>query len=134
MYLHVGILYEAAVWIAWRRGFLTDARGPVWMWLLIGAGVVAIVVGGLWLCRPDPWLRPPGRHSLALLASWLAWFWRSVWFPRLIWAMHAFRVPFLMEGAFLAPPEQRLSPAFYHTALVVVIINLWMLARAGWDL
>jgi hypothetical protein len=24
--------------------------------------------------------------------------------------------------------------AFYVTALVVVVVNLWMLARAGWDL
>jgi hypothetical protein len=27
-----------------------------------------------------------------------------------------------------------MSSAFYLTALVVVVINLWMLARAGWDL
>jgi hypothetical protein len=25
-------------------------------------------------------------------------------------------------------------PSFYITAIVVVVINLWFLARAGWDL
>jgi hypothetical protein len=109
VYLHVGILYEAAVWVMWRQGLVSDARGPVWLWLLIGGAVVAFVFWGLW-------------------------FWQNRWFARVVWAIHAFRVPFLIEGAFLPPPEQRLSPEFYLTALVVVVINLWMLARAGWDL
>lgn len=109
VYLHVGILYEAAVWVMWRRGLLGDARGPVWLWMLAGAVVVAVVVWGLWS-------------------------WRNVWFARLIWAIHALRVPFLIQGAFLAPPDQRLAPGFYLTALVVVLINLAALARAGWDL
>lgn len=109
VYLHVGILYEGAVFIMWRQGFLTDDRGPVWLWLVIGALVVAVVCWGLW-------------------------FWRNAWFARVIWALHALRVPALIEGAFLPPPEQRLAPGFYITALVVVLINLAMLARAGWDL
>lgn len=44
------------------------------------------------------------------------------------------RLPALINGAFFAGTEERVVPAFYLTAIVVVMINLWMLARAGWDL
>jgi hypothetical protein len=40
----------------------------------------------------------------------------------------------LIGGAFFAAPERVTPSTFYLTALVVVVINLWMLARAGWDL
>ena len=40
----------------------------------------------------------------------------------------------LINGAFFAGADERVVPAFYLTAIVVVMINLWMLARAGWDL
>jgi hypothetical protein len=39
-----------------------------------------------------------------------------------------------MEGAFFADATRILPPSFYLTALGVVLVNLWMLARAGWDL
>jgi hypothetical protein len=40
----------------------------------------------------------------------------------------------LITGAFFATDARPTPPAFYLTAIVVVMINLWMLARAGWDL
>ena len=42
-------------------------------------------------------------------------------------------LPALISAAFLREPGV-LPPAFYLTSLVVVLINLWMLARAAWDL
>ncbi len=107
-YLHVGLLYEAAVFTLGRTGHLPAGRGPLWLWLAIGAAILAVVVWGLWR-------------------------WQNVWFARAIWALHALRLPPLIEGAFVAQTKA-LPPAFYLTALVVVLVNLWMLARAGWDL
>lgn len=109
VYLHVGILYEFAVWVVHRAGMLPAARGPAWAWLLLGALVLALVFWGLW-------------------------WWQNAWFARAVWAVHALRVPSLLDGAFLSPPDAALPPSFYLTALVVVLVNLWMLARAGWDL
>jgi hypothetical protein len=40
----------------------------------------------------------------------------------------------MIEGAFLPGVDASLPTGFYLTALVVIVINLWMLARAGWDL
>jgi len=110
VYLHVGILYEAAVWSLWRRGMLPAGRGPVWLWLVLGAVILGVVFWGLWS-------------------------WRNAWFARVIWALHALRVPALVDGAFLRPQSDGSLPAgFYLTALVVVVVNLGFLARAGWDL
>lgn len=110
VYLHVGLLYEAAVLAMHRAGALPAARGPVWVWLLVGAGILAVVFWGLWS-------------------------WQNRWFARIIWGLHALRLPALVEGAFLAPAaEGSLPPSFYLTALVVVLVNLAFLARAGWDL
>lgn len=109
VYLHVGILYEAAVWKMATAGLLPEARGPVWVWLLAGAGIVALVFWGLWS-------------------------WQNRWFARAVWALHSLRLPALVEGAFFAAADARLPPAFYGAAIPVVLINLWMLARAGWDL
>lgn len=127
VYLHVGLLYEAAVWSMRGTGLLPTERGPVWMWLLVGAAIVAVVFWGLWS-------------------------WRNAWFARAVWALHALRLPALVEGAFLgdgvgaeaagaspgaaapAGAAAELPPSFYLTALVVVLVNLAFLARAGWDL
>lgn len=108
-YLHVGLLYEAAVVAMWRNGLVNPIRGPIALWLLLGAAIVALVFWGLW-------------------------FRRSVWLARGIWALHALRLPSMIEGAFLPGADAALPPGFYLTALVVIVINLWMLARAGWDL
>jgi len=109
VYLHVGILYEGATFAMWRRGLLPEGRGPGWLWMLIGAAIVAAVFWGL------------GR-------------WHNAWVARVVWLIAALRIPVLIENTFFPAPEQRLSPGFYGVALLVVMINLWMLARAGWDL
>jgi hypothetical protein len=110
VYLHVSILYEAAAYEMWRAGLLPFSRlGSPVLWLVIGA-VVALAV------------------FLGLL------YWRNVLFVRVIWALHALRLPPLIGGAFFATTGRPIQPAFYITAIVVVVINLWMLARAGWDL
>lgn len=105
----MGLLYEAAVWAMGRAGALPAARGPVWVWLLVGAAILAVVFWGLWS-------------------------WQNRWFARIIWGLHALRLPALVEGAFLPAAGSRLPPSFYLTALVVVVANLAFLARAGWDL
>jgi hypothetical protein len=114
VYLHVGILYEAAVFVFWRQGILPEARGPAWLWLLLGAFLA-------------------GSISFAL------WRWQRTWLALLIWALHTLRLPPLIEGAFFGTAHTgtdvaSIPPAFYLTALVVVLINLAVLARAGFDL
>jgi hypothetical protein len=83
--------------------------GPAWLWLLIGAAVALLVF-------------------FALLR------WQNVWFAGVVWAVHSLRLPTLIRGAFFADADAVIAPSFYLTALVVVMINLWMLARAVWDL
>ncbi len=110
VYLHVALLYEAAAYVMWQRALLPTTRlGPPWLWLLLGAAVAAIVVYGL--------LK-----------------WQNAWFARAVWLLHALRLPTLIKGAFLASTGAPILPSFYLTGLVVVVVNLWMLARAGWDL
>jgi len=109
VYLHVGILYEAAVVVLARQGLIPAGRGPLWLWLLLGALIVAAIFWGLWVRR-------------------------SRWLARIVWALHALRLPALLEGAFFTEAARDIPSSFYLTALVVVLLNLWMLARAGWDL
>ena len=109
VYLHVAILYEAAAYVMARNDMLPSRFGSPWLWLLFGAIVAGIVFTGLWR-------------------------WQNAWFARIVWAIHGLRIPALIRGAFFAAPDARLPPAFYITALFVVSVNLWMLARAGWDL
>lgn len=109
VYLHVGVLYLAAVWVMDREGILPPDRGPLWLWMLVGVAIVAIVFWGLWS-------------------------WQNRWFARAIWALHALRIPALVGGAFFPDTDAAVPGSFYLTALVVVLVNLWMLARAGWDL
>jgi FtsH-binding integral membrane protein len=109
VYLHVAILYEASAYAMWRHGLLPVSRGPAWVWLILGA----LVAGGIFL---------------GLLR------WQNAIFARVIWVIHSMRLPALISSAFIATAESGLTRGFYITAIVVVVINLWMLARAGWDL
>ena len=109
VYLHVAILYEAAVYAMLGAGALPARFGTPVVWLIGGGAVAAFGFVGLY-------------H------------WRNVWFARILWALNAARTPSLIGGAFFAAPERVTPSTFYLTALVVVVINLWMLARAGWDL
>ncbi len=110
VYLHVAILYESAAYAMWRANMLPASRvGPGWLWLVLGA-VVAVVV------------------FFALLR------WQNAIFARVVWAVHALRLPALMGYAFISTTEGAMTRAFYVTAIVAVTINLWMLARAAWDL
>lgn len=108
VYLHVGLLYETAVLVLARQGLVPTSRGPVGLWLVAGAFVVALVFWGLW--RENRWV------------------------ARGVWALHSLRLPALVEGAFFPEAGHRIGPDFYLAALGVVLLNLWMLARAGWDL
>lgn len=111
VYLHVAILYEAAAYAMWRENMLPASRmlGPGWVWLLAGAAIGALVFLGL--------LR-----------------WQNVIFARIVWAVHAMRLPSLISYAFISTVEGGMTRPFYITAVIVVTINLWMLARAAWDL
>jgi hypothetical protein len=110
VYLHVAILYEAAAITMMKTGALpTGGLGPAWVWLVAGAAVALAVFFGLLL-------------------------WQNKWLARAVWAIHALRIPALIEGAFMRGTDGHIHPSFYLTALVVVVINLAFLARAGWDL
>ncbi len=109
VYLHVSILYEAAAYVMWRQDLMPRNFGPPLVWLVMGAVVAGAVFVGL--------LR-----------------WQNVWFVRAIWLVHGLRLPSLIDGAFVLSNTRPLAPSFYLTAIVVVVINLWMLARAAWDL
>jgi hypothetical protein len=108
VYLHVGALYEAAVVVAWRGGHLTLSDATIAIWLGVGAAIVAVVFWALW-----------SKHN--------------AWVARIIWLIGLARLPFIIERAFVeaVPP---FSPLFYMTALVIILVNLAFLARAGWDL
>ena len=110
VYLHVALLYESAAYAMWRAYMLPASRvGPGWLWLVLGAVVALVVFFGL--------LR-----------------WQNVIFARVVWAVHALRLPALMGWAFVSTIEGAMTRAFYITAIIAVTINLWMLARAAWDL
>jgi hypothetical protein len=110
VYLHVTILYDVAAYVMWRNDLLARNWGPPPAWIAAG-----LVVG------------------LAITYGLLKWKHR-VWLARGVWLIHGGRLPSLMTGAFLVSETRPLSPAFYQMAIVVVLINMWMLARAGWDL
>ena len=109
VYLHVAILYEATAFAMWRAGLLPAGRGPGWLWLILGGLVAGAIFVGL--------LR-----------------WQNATFARVIWVIHSMRLPSLIKSAFIVTAEIGLTRGFYVTAIVVVVINLWMLARAAWDL
>jgi hypothetical protein len=110
VYLHVVFLYEAAAVAMMRRNLLPTHFGPPAVWLVGGAVVGLAVFVGLYR-------------------------WQNVWLARVVWFLHGLRLPPLIGSAFFAPAGTTIAPSsFYVVAMVVVVINMWMLARAGWDL
>jgi hypothetical protein len=109
VYLHLGVLYESAVFVMWRRGLLGDRIGAPTMWLVAGAAIMGAVF-------------------------WALWSRESVWVARGIWLLGLLRIPTLIGSAFFPLAGPHIAPGFYVVALFVVLINAWMLARAGWDL
>jgi hypothetical protein len=110
VYLHVGLLYELAAYVLWRKGFTSHVPGNPLIWFVAGGAIVAVVFTGLWR-------------------------WRNPWLARVVWAIQAMRLPAVIEGAFLRTPgEGIVPPSFFLVALLVILVNLWALARAGWDL
>ena len=107
-YLLVAVLYLSVVWILHEDGSV-PARGPIGVYMAAGVAIAAGVFAGLWR-------------------------WENVWVARLVCILGAFRIPALLRGAFLPAEGASLSETLYLVALVVVLINLWLLARAGWDL
>jgi hypothetical protein len=103
------VLYESAVFVMARRGLLGDRLGTPTIWLVVGA----LIVGAVF---------------------WALWSRESVWVARTIWLLGLFRLPTLIASAFFPLPGARVAPDFYLVALVIVLVNAWMLARAGWDL
>ena len=108
-YLHMGILYEAAVFEMGRAGMLNARGGTPWVWLVAGAAIVGAVFWGLWAKQ-------------------------NVWVARIIWGLGLFRLPALVRGSFFPAADARLPTDFFLVALIIVLVNLWLLARAGWDL
>jgi len=109
VYLHVTVLYEAAAIVMYRAGVLPVRFGPPELWLGLG-----LLVG------------------LAIFWGLLSW--QNVWLARLVWLANAYRPVPLIRSAFVPSEHPHLDPSFYLVALVVVVVNMWMLARAAWDL
>ena len=106
-YLHYGVLYLFGAWALLERDLFPQARGPEWLWFGAGIAIGAIVVGGLW-------------------------WWQNPWFARVLWVLVALRLPTLIEGAFFGSALD-VPPGLYLAAGLVVLANLWYLARAAWD-
>lgn len=108
-YLLVGLIYEASVFVAWREGFAPTHRGPPWLFLFVLAPLVlGFIVWGLWS-------------------------WRNRWLARVLFVFNGVRVIFVFGPGFVPALERNLSPAFYQLETVLLLANMWMLARAGWD-
>ncbi len=111
-YVHVGMLLEIGVYVMWREGLVAATRvGPAWLWLFV---IVPLIVGAV---------------AVGL------YHWQNEWFARVIWLLHFGRLPSLVQLAFVTGGEHGvLRPGFWVAGIIVVVANLWMLARAGWDL
>lgn len=109
-YVLVGLVYEASVFVAWREGFAPTDRGPPWLFLFV---IAPLVLGFI---------------------VWGLWSWRNVWLARVLVGFNAVRVVAVFGPGFVPDLERNLSPAFYQLETVLLLANLWMLARAGWDL
>ena len=113
VYLHFGILYEAGAYVMYRQDLLPSNAAfgpPPWVWVFILGPAIAGAFFVALLLRPSPWL------------------------AGILWLIGAGRLPTLIHGAFVTADSGPLAPSLYVTALVVSVINMWMLARAAWDL
>lgn len=110
VYLHVALLREAAAYEMWRAGLLPySPLGSPTPFLIIGAVVAAVVF-------------------FALLR------WQNLHFVRLLWLVHVAWLFPLIRYAFFAGADRPIPRSFYVTAIVAVLIAMWALARAAWDL
>lgn len=110
MYLHVGLLYEAAALVMRNYQLLPERFGPPALYLVLGGVITALVFAGLYWAQNE-------------------------WVARVVWAVQVLRLPPLVSrGFFYNLAVMRLPPAFYIAALIIVLASMWMLARAGWDL
>ena len=107
VYLHYAVLYEVGAWVLLQRGLFPGFRGPEWTWFVAGAAIAAVVIT-------------------------LLWWWQNAWFARAIWVLVALRLPTLLEGAFFGG-DLAIPPMLYAGTAMVVLVNLWALARAAWD-
>ena len=108
VYLHVTVLYEAAALVMVRADVLPVRFGSPQLWLVIG---LAVGLGIFW----------------GLLR------WQNVWLARIVWLSNAYRTVPLIRSAFVPSETPVMEQSFYIAALIVVVINLWMLARAAGD-
>lgn len=110
VYLHAAVLREASAYEMWRAGLLPfSPLGSPLPWLVIG-GFVALLV------------------FFAILR------WRNVHFVRILWVLDAILLFPLIRYAFFAGADRPIPRSFYIVGIGVIMITLWMLARAGWDL
>jgi hypothetical protein len=116
-YLFLAALYDGVVWQFTRHGLLgpRTPSGPVWVWLALGAAIAALVF-------------------------YFLWFRQSAWVARVVAVLSVGRLVYLIPDAFLKvhPPPVGVpyapGRALYVAAFVVVAVNAWLMARAGWDL
>lgn len=117
-YVGLAILYDGAVWQFAQHGLLgrDTPGGPTWLYLVVGALIAAVVFYFLWF-RENPWV------------------------ARVVAVAGAVRLVAMIDEAFLrihpAPVDgspYAISRAFWVAAFVIVAINVWLMARAGWDL
>jgi hypothetical protein len=117
-YVLLAALYDGAVWQLQQHGLLGRATpgGPTWVYLVAGALIAAAVF-------------------------YFLWFRENRWVARVVAVAGTVRLVALMDDAFLkvqtAPVDASayvISRAFYIAAFVIVAINVWLMARAGWDL
>lgn len=110
VYLHVALLREAAAYEMWRAGLLPySPLGSPTPFLVLGAIIAGVVF-------------------VALLR------WHNVHFVRLLWVVHVAWLFPLIRYAFFAGADRPIPRSFYVTAIVAVMVAMWALARAAWDL
>jgi hypothetical protein len=110
VYLHAAILREASAYEMWRAGLLPfSPLGSPLPWLIAGAAVAMLVFFGILI-------------------------WQNVIFVRVVWALDAVLLFPLIRYAFFAGADRPIPRSFYVVGIAVIMITLWMLARAAWDL